>query len=94
MIALVKYGATPTQALVAATRNGAALAGWSDMGMLEVGKVADFVALDGDPTRSVACWDCRHRWPESGSPRDDTDYNRSATASRISAITESAARYR
>jgi imidazolonepropionase-like amidohydrolase len=54
MITMVKYGATPKQALIAATINGAALAGWSGMGTLEVGKEADFVALDGDPTVDIA----------------------------------------
>jgi imidazolonepropionase-like amidohydrolase len=54
MITMVKYGATPKQALVAGTINGAALAGWSDMGTLAVGKEADFVALDGDPTADIS----------------------------------------
>jgi imidazolonepropionase-like amidohydrolase len=53
MITMVKYGATPKQALIAATSNGALLAGWSDLGSLEVGKEADFVALDGDPTTDI-----------------------------------------
>ncbi len=53
MITLVKYGATPKQALVAATKNGAELAGFDNMGSLEVGKEADFVALDGDPTADI-----------------------------------------
>jgi imidazolonepropionase-like amidohydrolase len=53
MITMVKYGATPKQALIAATSNGARLAGWDDMGSLEVGKEADFVALDGDPTVDI-----------------------------------------
>lgn len=54
MITMVKYGATPRQALIAGTKNGAILAGWDDMGTLEVGKEADFVALDGDPTVDIA----------------------------------------
>ncbi|WP_162538882.1 amidohydrolase family protein [Granulicella sp. WH15] len=54
MMTMVKYGATPQQALVAGTINGAALAGWSDMGTLEVGKEASFVALDGDPTTDIS----------------------------------------
>ena len=53
MITMVKYGATPKQALIAATNNGALLAGWNDLGTLEVGKEADFVALDGDPTIDI-----------------------------------------
>src|SRR5260370_38916562 len=54
MITVVKYGATPKKALIAATKNGALLAGWNDLGTLEVGKEADFVALDGDPTVDIA----------------------------------------
>jgi len=53
MITMVKYGATPKQALIAATSNGALLAGWNDLGTIEVGKEADFVALDGDPTADI-----------------------------------------
>ncbi len=54
IIALVKYGATPKQALIAATKNGAELTGWDDLGTLELGKEADFVALDGDPTQDIS----------------------------------------
>jgi imidazolonepropionase-like amidohydrolase len=53
MITMVKYGATPKQALIAATSNGALLAGWNDLGSLEVGKEADLVAIDGDPTADI-----------------------------------------
>jgi len=53
MIAMVKYGATPQQALAAATKNGASLAGWDDMGTLKVGKEANLVALEGDPTKDI-----------------------------------------
>jgi imidazolonepropionase-like amidohydrolase len=54
MITMVKYGATPKQALIAATINGAKLAGWDDLGTIAVGKEASFVALDGDPTADIA----------------------------------------
>jgi imidazolonepropionase-like amidohydrolase len=53
MIAMVKYGATPQQALAAGTKNGASLAGWDDMGTLAVGKQADFVALEGNPAKDI-----------------------------------------
>jgi imidazolonepropionase-like amidohydrolase len=53
MIALVKYGATPKQALVAAAKNSAEAAGWDDMGTLAVGKQANFVVLDGDPNEDI-----------------------------------------
>jgi len=54
MIAMVKYGATPKQALIAATLNGALLAGWDELGSIAVGKEASIVALDGDPTQDIA----------------------------------------
>ena len=46
---MVASGMTPGQVLVAATRNGAELAGWSDIGTLEAGKSADFVVLEANP---------------------------------------------
>jgi imidazolonepropionase-like amidohydrolase len=52
--ALVKAGFTPLEAMFAATRNGAELAGLSDqVGSLEPGKRADLVAIGGDMTRDV-----------------------------------------
>jgi imidazolonepropionase-like amidohydrolase len=54
MITMVKFGATPKQALIAATSNGAKLNGWDDLGSIAVGKEASFVALDGDPTQDIA----------------------------------------
>lgn len=51
---MVKYGMTPEQALRAATVGGAELLGWSDkLGTLEVGKLADIVAVPGDPLTDV-----------------------------------------
>jgi imidazolonepropionase-like amidohydrolase len=47
---LVELGMTPMEALVAATRNGAAAAFRSqDLGTIEPGKIADLVLLDADP---------------------------------------------
>jgi imidazolonepropionase-like amidohydrolase len=53
MIAEVKYGFTPQQALVAGTKNGAELLDFDNLGTLAVGKEADFVALDGDPLSDI-----------------------------------------
>ncbi|WP_257388892.1 amidohydrolase family protein [Tahibacter caeni] len=46
-------GFTPAQALVAATRNGAAALGLADQGTLEIGKAADLVVLDADPLADI-----------------------------------------
>ena len=53
MITMVKFGATPKQALIAATQNGATVLGFDTMGSVAVGKEADFVALEGDPLQDI-----------------------------------------
>ncbi len=51
---MVKWGLTPTQAIQAATVNAADLLGWADrVGALEPGKLADIVAVSGDPLKDV-----------------------------------------
>jgi len=52
--AMVRAGMTPLQAIQAATVNGAELLGLTaDLGTLESGKIADIVAVPGDPTQDV-----------------------------------------
>jgi imidazolonepropionase-like amidohydrolase len=52
---MVKNGMTPAQALRAATASAADLLGWSDrIGTLEKGKLADIVAVPGDPLQDVS----------------------------------------
>jgi len=52
---LVELGLTPSQAIVAATKNGAiASQGLADFGTLETGKLADILLLDADPTADIA----------------------------------------
>jgi len=44
----------PLEVLRAATVNAAGLLGWADrIGSLEAGKLADIIAVDGDPLKDV-----------------------------------------
>jgi len=50
----VRDGATPWQALQAATRNGAAICGVGDeLGTVEVGKIADLIVVAGNPLDDI-----------------------------------------
>lgn len=50
----VKDGATPWQALLAATRNGAAICGMgNELGTIEVGKLADLIVVGGNPLDDI-----------------------------------------
>lgn len=51
---MVEWGATPMQAIQAATVNAADLIGWSkDVGAIAPGHYADIIAVDGDPLQDV-----------------------------------------
>lgn len=53
--AMVAYGMSATEALVAATRNAAEnLDMLEDLGTLEVGKLADLILVRGDPTNDIS----------------------------------------
>lgn len=57
MEAMAAAGLTPSEVLVASTRNGARAMGESDrFGTIEPGKDADLVILAADPTRDVRAW--------------------------------------
>jgi imidazolonepropionase-like amidohydrolase len=53
LVALTDAGLTPAQALRAATTDAARLLGRSDLGKIEVGGVADFVVVKGDPLQDI-----------------------------------------
>ncbi|MEI9849922.1 MAG: amidohydrolase family protein [Sphingomonas sp.] len=51
---MVELGMTPMEAIQAATRNGAELAGMLDqLGTIETGKIADVIVVAGDPLQSM-----------------------------------------
>lgn len=51
---LVKAGLTPAQALQVATKNGAIYTRTeTDRGSIKVGKLADIILVDGDPTKNI-----------------------------------------
>lgn len=51
---MVKAGMTPAQAIRAATADAAQLLGWQDrVGTIEAGKLADLIAVDGDPLKEI-----------------------------------------
>ena len=52
---LVEAGMTPMQAIQAGTRVNAELLQWDDrIGSIEVGKLADIIAVPGDPLRDLS----------------------------------------
>ncbi len=52
---MVKWGQTPMQAIQAATLHAADLLGWSDkVGAIAPGRLADLIAVDGDPIKDIS----------------------------------------
>jgi imidazolonepropionase-like amidohydrolase len=50
----VKYGMSPQQALLSATKRGAALLGLDNVGTIAAGMEGDLVAVDGDPLADIS----------------------------------------
>ena len=54
MDAMQRAGMRADQVMIAATSGNARIFGVEDRGEIRIGKLADLVAVDGDPTRNVA----------------------------------------
>lgn len=54
------FGFTPTEALVAATKQGGELVGW-DVGQVRAGYLADLLLVEGDPTADVRILQDKHK---------------------------------
>lgn len=54
---LVDYGCSPLQAIQAGTAWPAEAMGWEEIGTLEPGKLADVIAVDGDPLEGIRAMD-------------------------------------
>ncbi len=55
LVALVKHGLSPLEAIRAATTNAAELLGWEDrVGAIQPDHFADLIAVDGDPLANIA----------------------------------------
>lgn len=50
---MVRYGMTPAEAIQSATWNAARALRREELGAIEAGRVADLVAVPGDPTADV-----------------------------------------
>ena len=54
LVGLVRRGLSPADAIRAATVNAAELMGWPDrVGAVEAGKLADMIAVNGDPLADI-----------------------------------------
>ena len=53
---LVEYGCAPMQAIQAATSWAAQSMAWTDIGALQAGKLADVIAVQGDPLADIRAW--------------------------------------
>lgn len=55
---LVRLGLSPREALAAATNNYSLQFGWNELGQIAVGRRADILVIDGDPTLNI--WNTRN----------------------------------
>ena len=55
LLGLVKRGVDPADAIRCATMNAAELLGWEDrVGVIEAGKYADVIGVEGDPLTDIS----------------------------------------
>ena len=54
---LVEYGCSPMQALQAATSWAAEAMGWTEIGLVQEGKLADMIAVPGNPLEDIGLMD-------------------------------------
>ncbi|MBV9883164.1 MAG: PD40 domain-containing protein [Sphingomonadaceae bacterium] len=78
----VRGGATPIEALRHATVDPAQMYGFSDIGSLEPGKLADLVVLDADPTQDIRNSDHVHQVMLNGRLYDAATLNETVTGNR------------
>jgi len=79
----VRGGATPIEALRHGTIDGARLYGFTDIGSLEPGKLADLVILDADPTQDIRNTDHIHQVMLNGRLYDAATLNETVTGNRV-----------
>jgi imidazolonepropionase-like amidohydrolase len=80
---MVEAGLPPAEALAAATRGGAAVAGRAaDVGTVEAGKLADLVVVDGDPLADIRNTRRIHRVVKGGELLDPAEIVRGRLAPR------------
>jgi imidazolonepropionase-like amidohydrolase/Tol biopolymer transport system component len=78
----VRGGATPIEALRHGTVDPANMYGFSDIGSLEPGKLADLVVLDADPTQDIRNTDHIHQVMLNGRLYDAATLNETVTGNR------------
>ena len=78
----VRGGATPIEALRHGTADGARIYGFTDLGTLEPGKLADLVILDADPTQDIRNTDNIDQVMLNGRLYDAATLNETVTGNR------------
>ena len=79
----VRGGASPIEALRHGTVDGARMYGFTDIGTLEPGKLADLVILDADPTQDIRNTDHIHQVMLNGRLYDAATLNETVTGNRV-----------